>query len=89
MTFQSAYLNKIANFNLQNTFLKEEKQSQLFQLFAHISLTHNPQATADIVPDKVWANLPPDPKIIKIEEQHTLLKQDKYRIKGYKDEEQI
>lgn len=35
-TFFSAYLNENANFDLQNAFLEEEKQSQLFHLFAHI-----------------------------------------------------
>ncbi|KAK7211891.1 hypothetical protein V2G26_019069 [Clonostachys chloroleuca] len=36
-TFHHAYLNEIANFDLQNAFLEEEKQSQLFRLFAHNS----------------------------------------------------
>ncbi|EXK24911.1 hypothetical protein FOMG_18401 [Fusarium oxysporum f. sp. melonis 26406] len=48
MTFQSEYLHEIANFDLQNAFLKEEKESQLFRLFAHVSLTRDPRATADM-----------------------------------------
>lgn len=53
MTFQSAYLNEIANFDLQNAFLGEEKESQLFRLFAHVSLTRDPRAAADMVPNEV------------------------------------
>ncbi|KAH7129645.1 hypothetical protein B0J13DRAFT_453386 [Dactylonectria estremocensis] len=89
MTFQSAYLNEIANFDLQNAFLEEEKESQLFRLFAHVSLTRDPRATADMVPDEVWANLAPDPEIVELEEQRAQLKQGKYRIGGCEDEEQI
>ncbi|SCO54118.1 uncharacterized protein FFNC_15344 [Fusarium fujikuroi] len=48
-TFHQAYLNDIANFDLQNAFLEEEKQSQLFRLFAHVSLTRDPRATADML----------------------------------------
>ncbi|KAG4268336.1 hypothetical protein FPRO04_12442 [Fusarium proliferatum] len=48
-TFHQAYLNDIANVDLQNAFLEEEKQSQLFRLFAHVSLTRDPRATADML----------------------------------------
>ncbi|KAM5353462.1 hypothetical protein ACJ41O_000112 [Fusarium nematophilum] len=88
-TFHHAYLNEIANFDLQNAFLEEEKQSQLFRLFAHVSLTRDPRATADMVPDEVWANLPPDPEIVKLEEQRAELKRGNYRIDGHIDEEKI
>ncbi|RSL81437.1 hypothetical protein CEP52_017198 [Fusarium oligoseptatum] len=89
MTFQSAYLNENANFDLQNAFLEEEKESQLFRLFAHVSLTRDPRATADMVPDEVWANLAPDPEIVELEEQRAQLKQGKYRIEGHEHEKQI
>ncbi|RKK23635.1 hypothetical protein BFJ66_g17428 [Fusarium oxysporum f. sp. cepae] len=89
MTFQSAYLNEIANFDLQNAFLEEEKESQLFRLFAHVSLTRDPRATADMVPDEVWANLAPDPEIVELEEQRAQLKRGKYRIEGHENEEEI
>ncbi|EWZ27959.1 hypothetical protein FPRO04_13078 [Fusarium proliferatum] len=89
MTFQSAYLNEIANFDLQNAFLEEEKESQLFRLFAHVSLMRDPRATADMVPDEVWANLAPDPEIVELEEQRARLKQGNYRIEGHGNEEEI
>ncbi|RSL47928.1 hypothetical protein CEP54_013160 [Fusarium duplospermum] len=89
MTFQNAYLNENANFDLQNAFLEEEKESQLFRLFAHVSLTRDPRATADMVPDEVWANLAPDPEIVELEEQRAQLKQGTYRIEGHEHEKRI
>ncbi|KAM6516642.1 hypothetical protein FALCPG4_014820 [Fusarium falciforme] len=88
-TFHHAYLNEIANFDLQNAFLEEEKQSQLFRLFAHVSLTRDPRAAADMVPEDVWASLPPDPEIVELEQQRAELKQGNYRIDGHTDEEKI
>ncbi|KFA60187.1 hypothetical protein S40285_09803, partial [Stachybotrys chlorohalonatus IBT 40285] len=88
-TFHHAYLNEIVNFDLQNAFLEEEKESQLFRLFAHVSLTRDPRATADMVPKEVWANLPSDPDIVKLEEERTRLKQGRYRIEGHEDEDRI
>lgn len=88
-TFHHAYLNEIANFDLQNAFLEEEKQSQLFRLFAHVSLTRDPRATADMVPEEVWASLPPDPEIVKLEEERAELKEGNYRIDGHIHEEKI
>src|SRR5688572_33202463 len=89
MTFQSAYLNENANFDIQNAFLEEEKESQLFRLFAHVSLTRDPRATADMVPDEVWANLAPDQEIVELEEQRAQLKSGNYRIEGCENEAQI
>ena len=88
-TFHHAYLNEVANFDLQNAFLEEEQQSQLFRLFAHVSLTRDPRATADMVPPEVWATLPPDPEIVQLEEQRAELKQGNYRIDGHINEEKI
>ncbi|KAM0742721.1 hypothetical protein ACQRIT_002898 [Beauveria bassiana] len=88
-TFFSAYLNEIANFDLQNAFLEEEKQSQLFRMFAHVSLARDPRAVRDMVPEKVWANQPPNPEIVKLEEERTMLKQGRYRIDGSEHEDRI
>ncbi|KAK3177464.1 hypothetical protein K4F52_009755 [Lecanicillium sp. MT-2017a] len=88
-TFFSAYLNEIANFDLQNAFLEEEKQNQLFRMFAHVSFTRDPRAVRDMVPDKVWANYPPDPEIVKLEEERAILKRGRYRIDGSEHEERI
>lgn len=42
LTFHDAYLNQMVEFNLQNTFLKEQTESELYKLFAHVSLTRDP-----------------------------------------------
>lgn len=89
VTFHHAYLNEIANFNLQNAFPEEEKESQLFRLFAHVSLTRDPRATSDMVSKEVWVNLSPDPEIVKLEEQRAQLEQGKYRIEGHENEVKI
>jgi hypothetical protein len=68
-TFQNAYLNQIANFNLQNAFLEEETEDQLFRVFAHINLIRDPRAIKNMVPDEVWADLPPDSEIVKLEKE--------------------
>ena len=88
-TFQSAYLNEIAKFHLQNAFLEEEMEDQLFRLFAHVSLTRDPRATRDMVPAEVWADLLPDPEITALEEQRAELKQGQYRFQDREDEAKI
>ena len=62
-TFHNAYLNEKVVFDIQNTFLGEQTEDQLYKLFTHVSLTRDPRATRDIVPDAVWENMLPDPEI--------------------------
>ncbi|KAH8768366.1 FluG domain-containing protein [Diaporthe sp. PMI_573] len=88
-TFQNAYLNQIANFHLQNAFLEEEMEDQMFRLFAHVSLTRDPRATRDMVPPEVWENLHPDPEITKLEERRAELKGGQYRFDGHDNEAEI
>lgn len=88
-TFQDAYLNQIANFDLQNAFLEEETEDQLFRLFAHVGLTRDPRAIRDMVPAEVWEELQPDPEITTLKEQRTALRQGKYRYQGLEVESQI
>lgn len=74
---------------LQNAFLEEETEDQMFRLFAHVSLTRDPRATRDMVPSEVWANLVPDPEIAELEERRAELKQGQYRIDGQENEAEI
>ncbi|EJP69830.1 uncharacterized protein BBA_00699 [Beauveria bassiana ARSEF 2860] len=69
-----------------DAFLEEEKQNQLFRMFAHVSFTRDPRAGRDMVPDEVWANQPPDPEIAQLEEERTKLKQGRYRIEDSQHE---
>ena len=88
-TFFSAYLNENAQFDLQNAFLEEEKQEQLFKLFAFVSLTRDTRAVRNMVPDEVWANVPPDPTIAALEAERSALKEGSYRIAGRSNEARI
>lgn len=88
-TFFNAYLNENAKFDLQNAFLEEEKEVQLFRMFAHVSLTRDPRAVRDMVPKEVWEAAPPDPEIVKLEEERDSLKQGLSRIEGSADEGRI
>jgi hypothetical protein len=88
-TFQDAYLNQIANFNLQNAFLEEKTENQLFRVFAYVSLIRDSRATKDMVPDEIWANLPPNPEIVELEEERETLKQGHYRIQGRENEAEV
>ncbi|KAI0128264.1 hypothetical protein BJ170DRAFT_701240 [Xylariales sp. AK1849] len=78
----------IADFHLQNAFLEEELETQLFRLFAYVSLTQDPRAVSDMVPNEVWANLPPDPEIHELEAQRAKPKQDQYRFDCCEDEDE-
>ncbi|KAL6354147.1 hypothetical protein LRP88_12481 [Fusarium phalaenopsidis] len=89
LTFHDAYLNQMVEFDLQNTFLEEQTESELYKLFAHVSLTRDPRAKRDMVPAEVWANLPPDPEIVELEQRRALLKQGRRRIQGLEAEEEI
>ncbi|RYP50628.1 hypothetical protein DL768_003910 [Monosporascus sp. mg162] len=51
VTVYRTYLNDNVGFDIQNTFLEEEAEDQLYGLFAHVSLTRDPRATRDMVPD--------------------------------------
>ncbi|KAL4404040.1 FluG domain-containing protein [Colletotrichum abscissum] len=88
-TFQGAYLNENVQFDLQNTFLEEETEEQMYKVFAHVSLTRDPRATRDMVPKEVWENLPPDPEIVELEQRRKKLKGGQYRVQGEENEAEI
>lgn len=77
-TFYGAYLNEMAQFDMQNTFLGEQAEDQLYKLFAHVSLTRDPRAVRDMVPEEVWANVEPDLEIVALEQRRIALKGGSY-----------
>ncbi|CAJ2513035.1 Uu.00g011540.m01.CDS01 [Anthostomella pinea] len=79
-TFHSAYQNHNLQFDSQNAFLEEEKQVQLFKLFAHISISRDPRAVRDMIPEDIWSNLPPDPEISELEALRAELKGGQHRL---------
>lgn len=88
-TFNSAYINEKVQFDLQNAFLDEPTEDGLIKLFTHISLTRDPRASRDMVPEEVWRDLPPDPEIVQLEKQRADLKGGLYRIGGHPKEHEI
>ncbi|KAK3692968.1 hypothetical protein B0T22DRAFT_495937 [Podospora appendiculata] len=86
-TFNSAYINEKVQFHLQNAVLDEPAEDSLIGMLSHISLMRDPRARKDMVPEKVWADMPPDPEILALEEERALLKGGQYRITGTENEE--
>ena len=54
-----------------------------------MSLTRDPEARQDMVPDEVWQGLEPDPEISDLEAQRDKLKNGRYRIRGTKHEDKV
>ncbi|KAI1014649.1 hypothetical protein LB503_004126 [Fusarium chuoi] len=88
-TFHGAYLNEMAQFDMQNTFLGEQAEDQLYKLFAHVSLTRDPRAVRDMVPEEVWANVEPDPEIVALEQRRTALKGGSYQVQDQRNEAEV
>ena len=88
-TFNSAYVNEKVEFDLQNAFLDEPLEDGLIALFTHISITRDPRASYDMVPEEVWKALPPDPDIARLESERASLKDGKYRVQGTAQEGQV
>lgn len=89
LTFQEAYLNQHVIFDLQNALLGEEQEEELFRQFALAGLTRDPRARRNMVPDEVWAMLPPDPEIQALEQKRAELKNGQYRVRGSEYEAEI
>lgn len=68
-TFNSAYINENVQFDIQNAFIDEPSEDSLIGLFTHVSLSRDPRAQRNMVPDEVRETLPPDPKITALEIQ--------------------
>jgi hypothetical protein len=88
-TFNSAYINEKVEFDLQNAFLDEPQEDALITLFTHISITRDPRASYDMVPEEVRKALPSDPDIVRLETERAKLKGGKYRVRGTAQERQV
>ena len=88
-TFQDAYLNQNVEFDLQNALLGEEQEEELFRQFALTGLTRDPRARRNMVPEEVWARVPPDPEIQALEQRRNELKNGQYRFRGSEHEAEI
>ncbi|KAI0531848.1 hypothetical protein GGR58DRAFT_518190 [Xylaria digitata] len=88
-TFNSAYINAKVKFHLQNAVIHEAQEDALIEMLTHISVTRDPRAGRDIVPDEVWRDMPPDPEIVELEQRRERLKAGQYRIRGGDNEQEI
>lgn len=78
-TFQDAYLNEHVEFDLQNAFLEEEQEPELLRRFDLAGLTRGSCARRNMVPEEVWAKLPPDPEIQALAKKRAELKDNRGR----------
>ncbi|RYP47628.1 hypothetical protein DL768_006344 [Monosporascus sp. mg162] len=88
-TFHGVYLNEMVQFDMQNTFLGKQAEDQLYKLFTYVSLTRNPRAVKDMVPEEVWANIEPDPEIIALEQRRIALKGGSYQVQDQRNEVEV
>jgi hypothetical protein len=88
-TFNSAYINEKVQFQLQNAVLDEPTEDGLIGMLSHLGLMHDPRARKNMVPDEVWAEMPPDPEILALEQERAQLKGIQYRIAGTENEDRI
>ncbi|KND93252.1 hypothetical protein TOPH_02396 [Tolypocladium ophioglossoides CBS 100239] len=88
-TFNGAYINEKVEFHLERVVAGEPTDDCLIYLFTHMSLTRDPEAGRDMVPDEVWQSLEPDPEILELEAQRDKLRNGRYRIRGTKHEHKV
>ncbi|KAH9174385.1 hypothetical protein EDB89DRAFT_568429 [Lactarius sanguifluus] len=75
--FQDAYLNANANVRRPERHLGRASADPRARYVGH---ARDPRATSDMVPDEVWASLPPDPEVVELEQQRAALKGGKYGV---------
>lgn len=88
-TFNSAYINEKVEFHLEKVVADEPTEDCLIKLFTHMSMTRDPLASQDMVPDEIRQTLPPDPEIMELEQRRSQLRNGRYRIRGTEHEEEI
>ncbi len=88
-TFNSAYINEKVEFHLEKVVADEPTEDCLIKLFTHMSMTRDPLASQDMVPDEIRQTLPPDPEIIALVQRRSQLRNGRYRIRGTEHEEEI
>ena len=89
-TFNSAYINERVQFDMEKVIADEPTEDCLIKLFTHMSMTRDPLASEDMVPDEIRQTLlPPDPEIMALEQRRSQLRNGRYRNQGTEHEEEI
>jgi hypothetical protein len=68
--------------DVQSAVLGEPPETAVLNMLSHVGHSRDPRASSDMVPDGVWALLPPDPAIQALEQERARLKGGQFRIKG-------
>ncbi|KAN0133029.1 Protein of unknown function (DUF3435) domain containing protein [Lactarius tabidus] len=84
--FQDAYLSAHMKLDMQSAVLGEPPKTAVLNMLSHVGHSRDPHASSDMVPDDVWALLPPDPAIEALEQERARLKGGQFRIKGSQHE---
>ncbi|KAF8273318.1 hypothetical protein EI94DRAFT_1795379 [Lactarius quietus] len=84
--FQDAYFSAHVQLDVQSAVLGEPAETAVLNMLSHIGHSRDPRASSDMVPDDVWALLPPDPEIEALEQERERLKGGQFRIKGTEHE---
>jgi len=87
--FFSAYINNMVEWDVQRTVRGQPRDDKLIKMLSHVSLTRDPRASKRMVPEKVWADMPPDPQVVELENRRAQLKGGRYRLKGNPNEQEI
>ena len=79
--YNGAYINERVPFDVLSAVLERPSADGILCMLTHMSLMRDPRAPVR-VPDHVLAALPPDPRIVDLEQQRAQLKAGAYRIQG-------
>ena len=86
--YNGAYINERVPFDVLSAVLERPSADGILRMLTHMSLMRDPRAPVH-VPDDVLAALPPDPRIVDLEQQRAQLKARAYRIQGTEVEAEV
>lgn len=81
--YNGAYINGKVKFDVQCAFLERPSTHRLLHTLTHMGLTCDPRAPIT-PPKEVLKALPPNPKIVELEQRREQLKAETYQIQGKK-----
>ena len=88
-TFNNAYINEKVQFHIEKVVAGEPTEDSLIKLFTHMSMTRDPNAAQDMVPDEIRRQLAPNSDIMELEQTRDQLKKGKYRIRRTEHEQEV
>ncbi|XMA20273.1 hypothetical protein WAI453_013064 [Rhynchosporium graminicola] len=86
--YNGAYINERVPFDILSAVLERPSADGILRMLTHMSLMRDPRAPVH-VPDDVLVALPPDPRIVDLEQQRAQLKAGAYKIQGSEVEAEV